>query len=299
MTIEFKVETEEAGMRLGAFLRRRRVSLSVVRHQKNVAEGLQVNGMPAHTNRTLAAGDAVALNLCFASAFSAAPEELPLKIAYEDAHALVVNKPAGQLTHPATGRHSGTLANAYCHLAWQRGQKGEAGMDRVFRPVGRLDADTSGLVLCAKHAVAAPLLAQTLQKEYLALAQGYLPKAGAFDFCLTAGETPGVRQTVSAQGRPCRTDYRCVAQDGGVSLVRVWPRTGRTHQIRAHFAHAGHPLLGDALYGGAVGDIGRHALHCGGLAFTGLDGNGTAVRAGLPEDMRRLCEALGMDVRAL
>lgn len=292
VTIEFRVADTEAGLRLGEFLRRRRVSLAVVRHQKYFEDGLQVNGCRARTSQVLAAGDLAALNLAFAPEFSALPEELPAEIVHEDAQVIVFNKPAGQLTHPAVGRHSGTLANAYCGLVRRREQAGSCDADRVFRPVGRLDADTSGLLLCAKNAAVAPLLAKSLQKEYLALVQGCPPAQGVYEFPISAAEGEGVRQAVLGPGRPSRTEYERVAAGDGASLMRVWPKTGRTHQIRVHFAHAGHPLLGDALYGGNTAALQRHALHCAAVRFTGLDGAETEVRAGLPLDMRQLCSSL-------
>lgn len=288
--IGFTVEERENGMRLGPFLRGRAVSLSVVRGLKYREDGLLVNGQRARTSQPLAAGDAVLLRLPDDGGLSARPEDFRLTIVYQSRDALVVEKPAGMATHPDPSHHSGTLANAVSGL--YQGQ----GLCRAFRPVGRLDTDTSGLALCAQNAAAAHLLGQSAQKLYLALAQGALAqKSGVIDAPL--GPMPGssVRQWVCADGRPSQTHYRVLAASQEASLVAVAPKTGRTHQIRAHFAHLGHPLLGDALYGGGTGFLHRHALHCAGIRFKELGGNRPALYSRPPPDMYAAARLLRLD----
>lgn len=289
--IGFTVEAREDGLRLGPFLRGRAVSLSVVRGLKYREDGLLVNGQRARTSLPLAAGDAVLLRLPDDEGLSARPEAFSrTMIVYQSQDALVVEKPAGMATHPDPGHHSGTLANAVSGL--YQGQ----GLCRAFRPVGRLDTDTSGLALCAQNAAAAHLLGQSAQKLYLALAQGALvQEKGVIDAPL--GPMPGssVRQWVCANGRPSQTHYRVLAACQEASLVAVAPKTGRTHQIRAHFAHLGHPLLGDALYGGGTGFLHRHALHCAGIRFTELGGNRPGLYSHLPPDMYAAARLLRLD----
>lgn len=287
--LAFAVTPGEAGARLGPFLRRQGISLSLLRSQKRVPGGILLNGLPAHTDRVLAPGDTVALALPEATAFSAQPEDIPLEIVYESAAALVVNKAPGMTTHPTGRTQSGTLANAFCGLVRRRGGVG------VFRPVGRLDAGTSGLALCAMHAAAAPMLAKSAGKVYLALAEGALPPG---EGCIEAplGPAPGsaVLQRVHEGGRPSRTFYTVAASSAQGSLAWVRPATGRTHQIRAHFAHIGHPLVGDALYGGGTALMARQALHCARLSFTEPDGSEQSLYRPPPRDMLQALAALGL-----
>lgn len=294
MEMHFRVDGPEAGLKLGVFLRRRGLSLARVRALKYLPDGICVNGERARTNRVVATGDEVTLRLAEEGGFSARPEEGALDIVYESRDAMVLDKPAGLVMHPSPSHKAGTLANLFCGLMAQRGGGG------VFRPVGRLDGNTSGLVLCAMNAAAAPTLAKTMCKTYLALVQGHLPP-GAGEMCWPLGPAPGsaVRQCVAEDGHAAHTRYRPLAHGDGCTLVAVRLLTGRTHQIRAHFAHSGHPLLGDALYGGSPARIERHALHCAGLIFRELDGRAVCLASPLPRDILVAAEEAGVDVAAL
>lgn len=288
--VGFCVQPQQAGLRLGVFLRRQGLSLGVVRGLKQQPLGITRNGRPARTNELVQADDEVRLRLPAPEGFSARPQRLGLDIVYESADALVLNKPPGMPVHPGPGIYGGTLANAVCGLYAARGEPGGA-----FRPVGRLDAGTSGLVLCARHAAAAAKLAASCEKVYLALACGRMPGGtGMVDAPL--GPKPGsaVRQQADPAGRPCLTEYEVLAVGDGVSLARVHLRTGRTHQIRAHFSHLGYPLLGDGLYGGDVGGLKRQALHCAGLCFEELGQNRPRLSCVPPADMLGAAAAAGL-----
>ena len=203
---------------------------------------------------------------------------------------MVLNKPAGQTVHPTRGYADGTLANAF------RGRMAARGSAAVFRPVNRLDRGTSGLVLCAMNAYAAPLLAAAMQKVYYAVAEGLVDgEEGAIDAPIALAHESIIQRCVCGRGRPSRTEYRVLARGGGHTLLRVVPVTGRTHQIRVHFASRGHPLAGDGMYGGCPEHMARPALHCGEVSF-GLPGENAAhtVHAPLPEDMRALLAACGI-----
>lgn len=294
MQIKWVVGAEDAQTRLGPYLRRQGVSVHLIRHQKYLADGITVNGLRAKTNQVLHTGDAVALALAEEDGFSAAPMPVPMDIVYESVHALVVNKPAGLVVHPTLSHHDGTLANGFCALMKARGMTGA-----VFRPIGRLDADTSGLQLCAMNAYAAPILANNADKTYLALTTGPMPEGdGTIEAPLAAEADSAVKQAVVPGGRMSRTDYRVVASGSRAALAVVWPRTGRTHQIRAHFAHIGCPLLGDGMYGGDTASLGRHALHCAALTFCEPGQGPVALGCEMPDDMKELANRFGLTVPA-
>lgn len=287
--IEFEVLEIDAGLRLASFLQKCGVSLSVIRGLKYLEDGLLVNGQRAQTNRCLLPGDRVSLLQQPEPTFSARPEDVPLALVYQSMEALVVNKPAGMATHPDPSHHTATLANAVCGLYRRQSYGG------TFRPIGRLDTDTSGLVLCAGGAASAHLLATTVKKLYLALVRGALPlKKGVIDAPLCAQPGSTTRQQVDAAGRPSRTEYHVLSSGREASLVAVLPKTGRTHQIRAHFAHLGHPLLGDELYKGPKAFLRRHALHCAGLRFLELSGNCPVLYVPPPADMQAAMWHLGL-----
>lgn len=222
---------------------------------------------------------------------SVAPQPVDFGIRFEDGFAAVLDKPAGLAVHPTLNYPDATLANGWL---WHLRQQGR---DGVFRPVNRIDKNTSGLVLCAGNAFAAPLLAASARKCYLAVAQGALPgPEGVIDAPIARRGDSIIGRTVAPGGKPSVTRYRVLAQGGGYTLAACLPVTGRTHQIRVHFAHLGCPLAGDTLYGGTAADIGRHALHCGALCFRHpLDGALHRLQSPLPDDMAALCARCGID----
>jgi 23S rRNA pseudouridine1911/1915/1917 synthase len=198
-----------------------------------------------------------------------------------DEHLCVLDKPAGMPTHQSLGHPTGTLANVFAGLPCALG--------RAFRPVGRLDRDTSGLVSAAMHPHAAYTLAKRIRKTYFAVVGGKLTGEGEIDApILTDPDTP-VR-TVDAAGQAAVTRWKALTCDNNRTLVALFPQTGRTHQLRVHMAHIGFPLLGDALYGGNMGEISRHALHCAHLCIENYfeEGRDLTVASPLPADMAAL-----------
>ena len=264
---EFIVEAEAAGQRIDRFLSGEDTGLSRSALQALVAEGhVQCNGKAVAKSLKLKAGDTVLLEIPDAKPIEAVPQDIPLDIVYEDAHLLVVNKPKGMVVHPAPGNPDGTLVNA---LLWHC--KGSlSGIGGEIRPgiVHRIDKDTSGLVLAAKNAYAAPLLAGGVAKLYYAIAQGALPPGeGVIDAPIGRRGDSIIGRCVTPEGKPSRTEYTIIKEENGLSLAACVPVTGRTHQIRVHFASIGHPLAGDDLYGGSRERIGRQALHCARQSF--------------------------------
>ena len=244
-----------------------------------------VNGVPAIAAHTmLHTGDMVSYELPIVS--SVTPERLPLVIVYEDADLLIIDKPAGQLVHPTTREAHGTVANAV------RGLYEARGMTLDFHPCHRLDRNTTGLLLIAKHPEVQYQMAKqnTLRREYLALIDGMLtPTEGTVDAPIARALPSIILRCVSPSGKPARTHYQTEWTNGRHTLLHLRLETGRTHQIRVHLAHLGHPLLGDDLYGGRTDLIPRHALHSAQLTLTHpRTGERLSVESLLPEDMARI-----------
>ena len=244
-----------------------------------------VNGVPAIAAHTmLHTGDMVSYELPIVS--SVTPERLPLAIVYEDNDLLIIDKPAGQLVHPTTKEAHGTVANAVLGLYEERSIR----LD--FHPCHRLDRNTTGLLLIAKHPEVQYQIAKqnTLTREYLALIDGMLtPTEGTVDAPIARALPSIILRCVSPSGKPARTHYRTTWTNTRHSLLRLQLETGRTHQIRVHLAHLGHPLLGDDLYGGSTDLIPRHALHSAQLTLTHpRTGERLSVESLLPEDMARI-----------
>ena len=264
---EFIVEAEGAGQRIDRFLSGEDTGLSRSALQALVADGhVLCNGKAPVKSLKLKAGDIILLEIPDARPIEAVPQEIPLDIVFEDAHLLVVNKPKGMVVHPAPGNPDGTLVNA---LLWHC--KGSlSGIGGEIRPgiVHRIDKDTSGLVLAAKNGYAAPLLARNVEKLYYAVVEGELPLGkGVIDAPIGRQAESIIGRCVTPDGKPSRTEYTIIRAEHGLSLAACVPVTGRTHQIRVHFASIGHPLAGDDLYGGHRDRIARQALHCARQSF--------------------------------
>ena len=262
MRLVFLVPPEADGMLLRRFLCRCAVSTELARAVKFHGSGFFADGVPILANRPVAAGQKIAFELPADGAGVEPQPEIPVRVVYEDAFAIVLEKPPHLAVHPTLNYPLGTLANGYA--AWRQAQ----GESPVFRPVNRIDKDTSGLVLAAKNSYAAPLLARHVEKLYYAVVEGELPLGpGVVDAPI--GCQPGsiIGRCVTPDGKPSRTEYTILKAENGLSLAACVPVTGRTHQIRVHFASIGHPLAGDDLYGGSRERIGRQALHCARQTF--------------------------------
>ena len=265
-----------------------------------------VNGQPAKPSRKLRAGDEVRYVPAPAEPDpSALPEDIPVPLLFEDAHLVVVDKPAGLCVHPSPGHRAGTLVNALLHQVGSL-----AGVGGRLRPgiVHRLDKDTSGVMVATKDDAAHEGLsrqfrAHTIERRYLALVRGAIAAKG--EHRTLYGRDPRHRLRFSARvrvGKPAVTHWRVVERLAGASLVEARLETGRTHQVRVHLADLGHPVLGDRLYGGVAGDerirevaraLGRQALHAARLGFLHpVTGAHMSFESPLPEDMRRAIESL-------
>ena len=262
MKLYFKVPPEADGMLLRGFLRRCSVSTDLSRAVKFRGSGFFADGAPILANRRVEAGQVISFELPPEGEGVAPQDDIPVDVVYEDAFALVVEKPPHLAVHPTLNYPLDTLANGYAAWALRQGRS------PVFRPVNRIDKDTSGLVLAAKNSYAAPLLAQHVEKLYYAIPEGELPLGpGVIDAPIGRQADSIIGRCVTPGGKPSRTEYTILRAERGLSLAACVPVTGRTHQIRVHFASIGHPLAGDDLYGGHRERIGRQALHCARQTF--------------------------------
>lgn len=262
MKLYFPVPPQADGVLLRNFLRRCAVSTELARAVKFHGSGFFADGQPILANRRLAAGQMLSFELPADGEGVAPQPEIPVQVVHEDAFALLLEKPPRLAVHPTLNYPLDTLANGYA--AWAAAQ----GWSTVFRPVNRIDKDTSGLVLAARNSYAAPLLAQGVEKLYYAIVEGELPLGpGVIDAPIGRQGDSIIGRCVTPEGKPSRTEYTILKAKNGLSLAACVPVTGRTHQIRVHFASLGHPLAGDDLYGGRRDRIGRQALHCAKQTF--------------------------------
>lgn len=299
--LSFEVASNEDGMKLSSILRSRfGLSRGMIRRLKR-ADCAKVEGETAYMRRQMKAGERVVLYLPPSSKGHVEPQPLPLDIRHEDDHLLVVEKPPGMLVHPAGYEQRDTLANGVVFHQIAKGELPGAG------PVTRLDRGTSGLVLFAKHPHAHHLLTQAIkrgevEREYLALVHGQLAlDRGTVDAPIRRIGPTTSERIVAVDGQRAITYYQVVARyrsvgalERGATLVQLTLGTGRTHQIRVHMAHLGHPLIGDPLYGQAEADlIGRSALHARRLSLVHpLDDHSLDLVSQPPQDFQSLLERL-------
>ena len=273
MTRELTAATEHAGVRLDAFLS---ADGALTRSQaaRLIAEGrVRVNGKPAAKSARLSGGETVTVDVPQLRETALPPQDIPLDVVYEDDDVIVVNKPTGLVVHPAPGHPDGTLVNALLHHCGDS----LSGIGGEKRPgiVHRIDRDTSGLIIAAKNDAAhaflsAQLSDHTLARTYECLVTGSLKQdSGTVNAPIGRHPADRKKMAVVAGGRPAVTHWEVVARYPGVTHLRCRLETGRTHQIRVHMAHIGHPILGDTVYGAKkpVPGLTGQCLHATGLRF--------------------------------
>lgn len=254
------------------------VSRRLLTKLKRCENSITRNGQIIRTIDTVCKGDVIVLkhedsdklepngNLCVPAAF-------------ENDNLVVFCKPWGMPVHPSIKHQGDTLGNYFAFRY----------PDLTFRAVNRLDRDTSGLCIIAKNPHAANALQRKCSKVYYAVVHGVTPEKGTIDAPIARERESIILRCVREDGQSAVTHYRRIAANDKYSLLEIHLETGRTHQIRVHFSHIGHPLAGDDMYGGKLSDIKRQALHCGELSFTEpLSGEEITVKAPLPDDMSTL-----------
>ena len=245
--------------------------------QKYLPGGLVKNGQPCRSVDLLRAGDRLCLTLPEEAETYQAVEG-PLSILYEDQDYLAVDKPPAMPVHPSPGHDRDSLLN---RVAFHYQRTGQA---PAFRPLYRLDKDTSGILLVGKHRAA--VSSAQVEKTYYAVCQGELSGDGTVEAPIGLEPDSKIRRCCREDGQPAVTHWQVLASQEGHTLLRLRLETGRTHQIRVHMAHLGHPLAGDDLYGGSRYRLCRQALHCGELSLVCKPlGAGLRLAAPFPEDM--------------
>jgi len=295
------IDLLDAGGRLDKCLAARLPDLSRNRVQQLIAQGHVTEGGATITDaaRKVKLTEIYKIIIPPPAPLDLKPSMTPLCIVFEDAHLLVIDKPPGMTVHPGPGHYYDTLVNAL--LAHCAGSL--SGIGGVMRPgiVHRIDKDTSGLLVVAKNDaahkhLAAQLAGRTLKRQYLALVKG-VPKPPAGRVEAPIGRSPANRQkmAVTAKGKPAVTHYQTVEKFKDAALLRCQLETGRTHQIRVHMSHIGHPLVGDPVYGrkGKLFDFKRQALHAAQLVLIHPATNeAMEFTSVLPQDMEQLIETL-------
>lgn len=302
------IPNEFSGMRTDAALASLLKTLTRSQIQKLIDAGLVlVDGKPAKASKRLSGGEEVTVKIPPPEPIELVPEEIALSIIYEDDHIVVINKPPGMSVHPGAGTRTGTLVNALlvrCH--------GLSGIGGKLRPgiVHRLDKDTSGVMVVAKNdlahnCLASQFKARTVKKKYLAVVLGRLRgDHGYFEKPIGRHPTHRMKMTTSVRGaKEAFTEWRVIERLPAATLVEVYPKTGRTHQIRVHFKEHGHPILGDRLYGPrkyptdvlerVASKLKRQALHASSLSFKHpLTGEDVEFHAPLAEDIEEILQLL-------
>jgi 23S rRNA pseudouridine1911/1915/1917 synthase len=302
----FLVSTADGGKRVDRFLQEQNLSLSRSRIKQLIDGGqFVINDRRVKAGAKLKSGDRVSGLVPAPRALEARSENIPLRILYEDAHIIVVNKAAGMVVHPAPGVFSGTLVNALLFHC-----KDLSGINGVLRPgiVHRLDRYTSGVIVAAKNDLAHESMVRqfknrTVEKRYLAVAHGHLPEPEGL-ITASVGRHPKRRMIISIHTRSPRqaiSSWRVLEVLRFFTLLEIFPKTGRTHQIRVHLSSIGHPILGDPVYSpkkhlkqiddpdvrSGAERFQRQALHASDLRFLHpQSGDPVAFHAPLPQDMQ-------------
>lgn len=295
-TFDYAINAQDDGKTIQDFLKEKGYSHAILVHLKKTAESVLLNGNWEYLHTHVKTGDSLRIVLVEAdSSTDIIATPIPLDICYEDEDILVVNKPADMPIHPSKRHPSHTLANAACAYFQMQG------IPYTFRCANRLDRDTTGLVLLAKHALSSALLntavcERKIHREYLALADGCVPERGTISAPIGRRNHSSIERIVDYErGEHAITHYKRLAYENGLSLLSLHLETGRTHQIRVHMKHLGHPLIGDALYHPNDTDnpadikIKRQALHSYRLQFIHpITGIPMDLIAPLPADMAAL-----------
>ena len=292
MILTYTVSKAEEGQKVSNILRNKLNISSRLLTKLKMNEKILVNDIPVFSSHIVNSGDFITAKIDFEEEDYIEAENIPLDILYEDEFLLAVNKPAGMVVHPSSYHLNRTLAN---------GVKYYLNNNKKIRPINRLDRDTSGIVLFAKNEYIQECMKQenTMEKEYLTILTGLLDeKSGTIDAPIARKPDSIMERVVNESGQTAITHYKVLEECNleNLSLVQVKLETGRTHQIRVHFAYKGHSILGDTLYGVETSLINRQALHAWRLSFVHpMSKEQILIVAPLPEDMKKVLEKININ----
>ncbi len=286
--LKYHIHPEFDGETIYNFLKAKQYSSQIITHLKRTENGILLNNIWGRVRDILHENDELTITLLETDGSeNIVPTPLPLDIVYEDEDFMVINKASNTPIHPSQGNYDNTLANA---LAYYFSQKK---IPFTYRCINRLDRDTTGLLIVAKHMYSASLLSDMVQRreihrEYLAVAIGYVPENGTIEAPIARVDGSTIERCVNETcGEYACTHYQRMEYENGYSLVSLTLDTGRTHQIRVHMKHIGHPLPGDFLYNPDYTMIQRQALHSHRLSLTHpITGEHLQFEAPLPDDMQ-------------
>ena len=295
--LQYICTKEDDGLEVLTLLRREfQVSTNLLRQLKVTEEGITLDGVRVTVRHTVRPGQVLSIlrEPDSGKERRVEPMEGPLDVVYEDGDLMILNKPAGLAVHPSPGHYDGqTLGN---RVVWHLAQRGE---NPTFRAINRLDRGTSGLMTCAKNKLAAhrleeQLAADGIRRTYHAVCEGTgLPESGTIDLPIGRAEGKGIMRCVREDGQRAVTHYKVLREQNGRTLLEIRLETGRTHQIRVHFSHLGHPLCGDFMYGQEIEQMKGCALHSCAITLTQpTTGQALAFTADDPPVFAKLLEGL-------
>ena len=281
--IDYTIPDEYNGKKVIAYLRgEAKLSSRLIRTLKHHEDGIMLNGEHIRTVDLLKTGDCLSITLP-ESESEIEPVEYELDIVFEDDDLLIVNKPAMLPIHPSHNHQGDTLANAVIFHLTKKG-KGAS-----FRAVGRLDKGTSGLVVCALNSYCASRLQAKIEKTYYAVVEGVYEGEGTIDMPIYRPDPHKTLRAVGENGDRAVTHWKALKTNSRRTLLEINLETGRTHQIRVHFASLGTPLTGDRMYGTQSEEISHQALHCGKISFTHpVTGTLIKLECPIPDEMNNL-----------
>ena len=279
--MKYVITNEFAGKTIKDFLKAEGFSANLLKKLKKIKDGILVNSYHQNVTYHLQENDILELKDkdCENDVNEyLEPVDLPIEIIFEDENITVVNKPSNMPTHQSLNNHGNTLANA---LMYRYKDK-----PYVFRAANRLDKDTSGVVITANNQYYASLISRKIQKgevikEYIAVVNGMVTGEGVIEAPIDRVGDSIIKRIVREDGEIAITEYKAILSSEEISVLSVFPRTGRTHQIRVHMEHIGHPIIGDELYFEKSPFMGRQALHCSKMIVENIG----EFYAPLPKDM--------------
>lgn len=275
--IELVIKPSDNNRQIRDILHNFGVSASLLIKLKQTENGITLNGKFAKAIDRACTNDILRIRI-ESKGHMPAPLEMDIEIPYEDDDIIVLNKPPLLPVHESRNHIGDTLSNFVAYHIKE---------DTAFRAVFRLDRDTSGLVLVAKHELSAAKLAGKIEKDYYAVVGGIISEAGTIDAPIARCGDSIIKRKVDESGERAVTHFEPVSVKDNSTLLKIKLETGRTHQIRVHMEHIGHPLLGDSLYDGDCSNISRQALHCKDIYFVHpITNEKIHISSDFPEDMR-------------